>query len=202
MFDYLKGILTEIYNNDNPAITIDISGCGYYVFVTQKDLISLPEINSNIKVFTILIHKEDNMTLYGFITKEAREIFKILTSVSGVGPKMAMQLLNEFNPSDIANLVAQGDYKSLTKTKGVGPKLAQKIILELKGKFDNIIISDSFSTVHNSHADSDAQALLISFGYDKKEIDDALAYAYKFADKKNDTEDILKFALKFLSKDL
>ncbi|MBR1753749.1 Holliday junction branch migration protein RuvA [bacterium] len=204
MFDYLNGILTDKILDDNSSATIDINGVGYLVAISQRDFNCLPDINESVKLFTILVHKEDVMMLYGFLNKDARNIFKILTSVSGVGPKMAIQLLNEFDPAEIISIVTAENHKELTRTKGVGAKLAQKIVLELKDKFKDCIVSPATNKVvtQTSQSLDDAKNVLISFGYEQEEISDALNYALDFVHKDDDAEDILKFALKFLSKEL
>ena len=201
MFDYLNGLLTDKLLDDNSSATIDINGVGYLLSISQKDFNNLPDINTNVKLFTILVHKEDVMMLYGFLNKNARDIFKILTSVSGVGPKMALQLLNEFEPDELISIVADENHKELTRTKGVGSKLAQKIILELKGKFKDVIISPSNNSksIISTPSVEDAKNVLISFGYEQEEISNAINYALGFVHKDDDAEDLLKFALKFLS---
>lgn len=204
MFDYINGLLTDKILDDNSYATIDINGIGYLISISQKDFNNLPDLNENVKLFTILVHKEDVMMLYGFLKKDSRNIFKILTSVSGVGPKMALQILNEFEPDEIISIVAEENFKELTKSKGVGTKLAQKIILELKGKFKNVIIlpSANSKSITSSQSIDDAKNVLISFGYEAEEISDAINYALGFVHKDDDAEDILKFALKFLSKEM
>jgi Holliday junction DNA helicase RuvA len=203
MFDYINGTLADKSLSDNSTATLDVNGVGYLIYVSQKDFDRLPQINSSIKLFTILIHKEDSMTIYGFLTKDARNIFKILISVSGVGPKMALQLLNAFEPDELSSLVANSDYKSLMKTKGVGQKLAQKIILELKDKFSNFIVVENINSFDvNNQSFEDAKNVLISFGYSQNEINDALSFASKHVSSSSNEEDLLKFSLQFLSQEL
>ena len=204
MFDYLSGKLTDKILDDNSTATIDINGIGYLLSISQKDFNLLPDLNENVKLYTILVHKEDIMMLYGFISKDSRNIFKILTSVSGVGPKMALQILNEFEPDEIISIVAEENHKEFTRCKGVGTKLAQKIILELKGKFKDVIIfpSANSKSIITSQSIDDAKNVLVSFGYEQEEISNAINYALGFVHKDDDAEDILKFALKFLSKEM
>ena len=135
MYDYVKGILSaKTHSSKGTYLTVEVSGIGYLLEVTARDFSSLEENGTEIKVYTVLLHREDKMSLCGFLHKEERDIFNILTSVSGVGSKMALTLLDEFQCSELIGFVIQGDYKELTRAKGVGPKLAQKIILELKDK--------------------------------------------------------------------
>ena len=133
MYDYLKGILTDKRKTAKGTfVSIEVAGIGYLLEVTERDFICVQASETDIiKFYTTLIHREDSMSLYGFSNKETRDIFQILLSVSGVGAKMALALLNEFDVCDLISFVIDGNFKELTRAKGVGPKLAQKIILEL-----------------------------------------------------------------------
>ena len=143
------------------------------------------------------------MSLCGFLHKEERDIFNILTSVSGVGSKMALTLINEFQSSELIGFVIQGDYKELTRAKGVGPKLAQKIILELKDKLMNYKhdepIEIKTTTKQNSQAMDDAQTVLISLGYERDEIKSAMSKAVAVLKDNASAEEILKETLQILS---
>lgn len=206
MYDYLKGILT--YSNSGAKgyfATLEIAGIGYRVELTERDFYNLPENNSELKIFTVLIHKEDKMTLCGFLKREERDIFNILTSVSGVGLKMALTLINSFEISTLIGLVLDGNYKELTRAKGVGPKLAQKIILELKDKLTNygdtrkVQISKSTSNVATSQNVEDAVQVLTSLGYVRDEIGEAMNKVLTRLAPDAPAEEILKDALTLLS---
>ena len=136
MYDYFKGIIADKKKTEKGTfVSIEVANIGYLLEVTERDFICVQTNNTNlIKFFVTLIHREDSMNLYGVSNKETRDIFQILLSVSGVGAKMAIALLNEFDACDLITLVIDGNFKELTRAKGVGPKLAQKIILELKDK--------------------------------------------------------------------
>lgn len=201
MFDYLKGKLAYKSLNDN-LLTIDVNGVGYLIQLTARDLSKLSEIGTEVKAFTVLIHKEDSMSLCGFLQKEDRDIFKILTSVSGVGPKMALMLLDEFESYEIISLVVSNDFKALTRAKGVGPKLAQKIILELKDKLINLQNTLPITLdveIKDEQAVQDAQTVLVSLGYEREEIKKAVSNAFKYVKNASNTEEILKETLKILS---
>lgn len=207
MFDYIKGILAYKTGVKGTFLTIETNGIGYLVEITARDFSVLGETGSDIKIYTILLHKEDNMSLCGFLQKEDRDIFKILTSVSGVGPKMALMLLDEFESCELISLVIKGDYKELTRAKGVGPKLAQKIIIELKDKLINLqnALPISLSSeikiqgAQGEQAIQDAQTVLISLGYEREEIKKALSNAMAFVKNQANAEEILKESLKILS---
>lgn len=200
MYDYIKGILANKSNTSKGTfLTVETGGIGYLLETTGRDFNLVTD--GEIKVYTVLIHKEDRMSLCGFLHKEDRDIFNILTSVSGVGSKMALTLLDEFEASELIGFVIDGNYKEITRAKGVGPKLAQKIILELKDKLMNYQTKEPIkitSTVKiDDTAVEDAQMVLVSLGYERKEIQDAISKAV--ADNRTTAEEILKEALKILS---
>lgn len=200
MYDYIKGILTNKSSTSKGIFfTVETGGIGYLLETTGRDFKLVTD--GEIKVYTVLIHKEDRMSFCGFLHKEDRDIFNILTSVSGVGSKMALTLLDEFEASELIGFVIDGNYKEITRAKGVGPKLAQKIILELKDKLMNYQTKEPIkitSTVKiDDTAVEDAQMVLVSLGYERKEIQDAISKAV--ADNKTTAEEILKEALRILS---
>lgn len=200
MYDYIKGILA---NKGISAVTVETGGIGYLFEVTERDFTELSNLNEQVKLYTVLIHREDKMSLCGFLKREDRDIFNILTSVSGVGSKMALKLLDEFPSSELIGFVIEGNYKELTRAKGVGLKLAQKIILELKDKLMNYKetepIKISTPSAQNSQAIDDAQTVLISLGYEKDEIKTAMTKAVSQVKENASAEDILKETLKILS---
>lgn len=204
MFDYIRGGLANKSNINGTKLTIEANGIGYTVQITSRDFSSLDKIDSELKIYTVLIHREDSMSLCGFLQKEDRDIFKVLTSVSGVGPKMALMLLDEFESFELISLVINGNFKELTRAKGVGPKLAQKIILELKDKLINLQnnIPLSFNEnieIKDEKAVQDAQSVLFSLGYEREEIKKAISKAITTAKNPTNTEEILKESLKQLS---
>ena len=204
MYDYIKGNITS--KTALPRgffVTVEAFGLGYLLEVTGRDFNKIE--NGEAKIYTVLIHKEDKMSLCGFVRKEDRDIFNVLTSVSGVGTKMALTLLDKFSASELIGLVIDGNYKELTRAKGVGPKLAQKIILELKDKLMNYQTKEPIEIVSitpakiDDRAVEDAQMVLVSLGYERKEIQNAISKALAILNDKASAEEILKEALKILS---
>lgn len=130
----LNGILT--YKESN-YIVIECGGVGYKCLTTLNTIKSLPPINSNVKIYTHMLVREDAIELCGFDRESDVRCFKMLTSVSGVGTKVAIALLSELQAEQIASAIAMNDSRTLTKAQGVGNKLAQRIILELKDKIKN-----------------------------------------------------------------
>ena len=207
MYDYIKGIFTYKTSSSkgNFAIVQTGGGVGYLFEIMSRDFALLPEINSELKMYSVLIHREDKMSLCGFLKREDRDIFNILTSVSGVGSKMALVLLDSFEVSDLVGFVLDGNYKELTRAKGVGPKLAQKIILELKDKLTSYqgvmpaMKPAGVSAFVSSQNVEDAQMVLFSLGYTSEEVSSAISNALGKLSDKASAEDILKESLKILS---
>ncbi len=204
MYDYIKGILSGKSNTSKGTfLTVETGGIGYLLETTSRDFSAASD--GEVKIYTVLLHREDKMSLCGFLHKEDRDIFNILTSVSGVGSKMALTLLDEFESSELIGFVIEGNYKEITRAKGVGPKLAQKIILELKDKLMNyqtkepIKVTSVSSTKIDNQAVEDAQMVLVSLGYERKEIQEAISKAVALLNDKASAEEILKESLKLLS---
>ena len=201
MFDYFKGVISDKRKTSKGTfITIDVSGIGYLLEVTEIDFNCTKVDESEIqKVYVLLTHREDAMSLYGFSNKETRDIFQILLSVSGVGAKMAIALLNEFDACDLISLVIDGNFKELTRAKGVGPKLAQKIIHELKDKLMKTELLRTSCKLPKSQAFDDTQAVLLSLGYEENEIEDVLEKIMPTIQDHSNSEEVIRKALTCLS---
>lgn len=203
MFEYLKGVLSDKYCSSNGFYcVVDVNGVGYGLEVSETDFNASVDIDSEVKFYTKLIHREDSMYLCGFLKKETRDIFNYLTSVSGVGVKMALALLGSFDTCDLIAIVINEEYKQLTLAKGVGPKLAQKIILELRDKLikANIsVVPDKFSDIELSKACQETTSVLLSLGYTDEEINTAYKVVLGKCENKDDSEELLRESLKYLS---
>ena len=213
MFDYINGKIVSKQNSvtGGASFVVECNNIGYLINTTGRTVAEALQEGTQTKVYTTLIHREDSMILCGFLNKGDRDIFNILMTVSGVGMKVALVLLDKFSGCDLISVVIKGDYKELSKAKGVGPKLAQKIILELKDKLINwqknspldipdIADKSSISDV-SSEALNEVQAVLLSLGYSSQEAGAAIKQACRIVDKKDSSEDILKEALSYLSQD-
>lgn len=201
MYDYFKGSITDKRKTSKGLfITTEVSGLGFLLEVTERDFMAL-QINENNaqKIYVLMTHREDAMSLYGFSNKETRDIFQILLSVSGVGAKMAIALLNEFDACNLISLVIDGDFKELTRAKGVGPKLAQKIILELKDKLMKTELPKASTSLPKSTAMDDTLSILLSLGYEEKEIEDTIAKIMPTIEDSSNSEEIIRKALTCLS---
>lgn len=135
MFAYIRGTLADI---DENIVVVENNGIGYSVSSSMNTIRMLPNIGSEVKLNTKLIPKEDSLTLYGFYDKEELNMFELLLSVSGIGPKGALAILSSMTVSDIQFAVAGGDAKAFAAAPGVGKKTAERVIIDLKDKVDII----------------------------------------------------------------
>ncbi len=192
---------TLIYS-DHISAVIECGGVGYKFLASTKTLSALPSKGKQTFVYTYMNVKEDAVDLYGFADPGELELFKMITSVNGVGPKIGIALLSDFTTDTLSLAIASGDAKTLTKASGVGLKLAQRIVLELKDKMsgglavgDNSVSSSSAVDISDGSSPKDAIAALVQFGYSHSE---AAAVVAK-CDLSKSTEDIIKQALRLLS---
>lgn len=194
----LNGVL--VYTDVNSAV-IECGGVGYRFTASTKTLASLPNTGNKAFVYTYMNVKEDAVDLYGFSDKDELELFKSITSVNGVGPKIGIAILSDFTSDALRLAIASGDAKTLTKANGVGLKTAQRIVLELKDKMSQGFVGGASekSTVLPDSSDGaspkDAIAALVQFGYTQSE---AAAVVAK-CDLSKSTEDIIKQSLRLLS---
>jgi len=161
MYEYLSGRVD--YIGEDYAV-IDISGLGYRVFTSQNSMKSL-KLGEISKIFTHLIVKEDDLVLYGFATREELGMFKLLISVSGVGPKAAASLLNQYKASELAAAILSRDVAKLSKAQGIGKKISERIILELKDKIDTESAVGAIGAFGGSDEISQVIEALTALGY-------------------------------------
>lgn len=198
MIATLRGKL--LYNDVN-SVVIECGGVGFKCFITKKTLSIVPKIGEELFLYTYLSVKEDALDLYGFAEIEELEAYKLVTSVSGVGPKIGIALLSEFTASEISLYIASNDAKMLTRAAGVGLKLAQRIVLELKDKLGSFVTDDenTISAVGNASINSNSKeaiAALVSLGFSQSEASMAVGKL----DQSLSAEDLIKSALKSLSR--
>ena len=203
MLAYVKGIL-EIKTKG--YIVVETNGIGYKIFMPESTIEKLGNIGEQIKIFTFMKVREDDVSLYGFLTNEELRMFELLLSVSGIGAKGALTILSNITPSQFALAVIANDVGMLKKLPGIGPKTAQRIILELKDKLkkeQEIAVTggeeeDSFQeAILEDEKVSEAVSALQVLGYSKKEITEALA---KMDMKSLSVEDIIRKGLSNLAK--
>ena len=199
MIGFLVGTIEEKFEN---YLLLDVNGVGYELLISNNTLVALPNINETTKVLTYLEVKEDGVALYGFATKEEKQIFMQIITVSGVGPKMAISILSGMKISDLILAIKREDVTLLSKIKGLGRKTAERICLELKDKVNAVgIEADLFNYNEvvniNESALNDAVETLISLGVNKNE-----AYKLARANASNDAtaEEIILKVLKYLGR--
>lgn len=209
MFYYLNGKLTVL---ESSTAVIDVGGVGYKLTISGTTHASLPSPRMNtaeaetVKLFTYLAVREDDMELFGFYSYEELSAFKLLISVSGIGPKAAMAILTLLTPEKFALAVCSEDTKTLSKASGVGAKTAARIVLELKDKLSKDVSVASFggadtdfvptSKVANNKL-SEAQDALVVLGYTRSE---AISVLKSIDASCMELEEIIRTALKKLMK--
>ena len=198
MYAYIKGTLEE---KNKDSIVIDVGGIGYKIFLSEQSLSKLGELGEIIKVYTHYHVREDNISLYGFLSNEELKMFELLIQVSGIGAKTAITMLSNITPSQFAVAIITDDIKTLTKIPGVGSKSTQRMVLELKDKLktEDAISKDTevkAKVMDNENIEEAIQALQI-LGYNKGVINKAIE---KLDLNGLSTEEIIKIALKHLSR--
>ena len=176
----LQGTLAEKTPDE---LIVVCSGVGYRVSVPLGTAANAPAVGSEILLYTYFHVKEDGMELYGFSDKSSRNVFKMLISVSGVGPKAALSILSMMAVDKIFLAISAGDHKAFTACQGIGPKIAQRIVLELKDKVGSIAESLSYDDIPDmsaltavaSGATTQAVQALVALGYSQSEAASAVA---------------------------
>ncbi|MBR3833510.1 MAG: Holliday junction branch migration protein RuvA [Lachnospiraceae bacterium] len=172
MFAYIKGTIEDI---DTDYIVVDNNNMGFKV-MTSANVISKVSLHEERTIYTYMNVREDDISLFGFLTKDEITVFKLLIGVSGIGPKNALAIMSALTMDELRMAVIAGDYKAIAKANGVGPKTAQKAVIELKDKFK---LEDVFGTAEASEdnlSDSngddiigDAVLALNALGYSEAE---------------------------------
>lgn len=197
MISYIKGILEDM----SPGmVVVDNHGMGYQMMVPMRGE-SFPKIGQEIKIYTHMHVREDDVSLFGFLSKEEKEAFELLIGVNGIGPKVGLSVLSTLSVYELKMAVISEDVKTISKTPGLGPKGAKKLILELKDKlsFEELEEDGMGVEILDTSADSSDSVMitiegLVSLGYSKSE---AAIAVNKVEDAKDLTpEELLKKALK------
>lgn len=198
----IKGKLTV---TDVNFIVVECGGIGFKCFTTLNTAKTVGEIGKEVNVYTYLAVREDAMDLYGFATTAELDAFKLLITVSGIGPKAAVAILSELTPDKLALCIASGDAKSITRAQGVGKKTAERVVLELKDKMGSMNISSGNSnavagvlSVNESSNASEAVEALVALGYSQSDA----AMAVSTLDKSMSVDEMIRFGLKQLAKNL
>lgn len=200
MYSYIKGTLVEL---GNEIMVVENHGIGYNIRIPQSILSSLPGTGQEVKIYTYTYIREDAMQLYGFLTKDDLQVFRLLIGISGIGPKGALAILSVLSPDDLRFAVLAEDDKAIAKAPGIGKKSAQRLIIELK---DKLSLEDAFARKGKTDSEEapalgfmqtvkqEAVEALVALGYSATE-------AMKAVNGTNPTEEstveeVLKAALK------
>ena len=203
MISFIRGLVADTTEN---AVILENNGIGYEIFMTGSSIEQVSRIGDMAKIYTYLHVREDAMQLYGFLSKDDLEMFRLLLNVNGIGPKAALGVLAGLTADELRFAVLSDDIKTISKAPGIGKKTAQKLILELK---DKLKLEDAFEKklAHEQEAASvsgflihdgrqEAAEALIALGYSST---DAMKAVRKVTDvSPDDVEALLKAALKQL----
>ncbi|HLD56151.1 MAG TPA: Holliday junction branch migration protein RuvA [Candidatus Omnitrophota bacterium] len=198
MYSYLSGILSE---KSATSVTIDVNGIGFQLMIPVSTYQRLPETGGKVKLFTQHVVREDAEFLFGFASEEERSLFKLLMSVSGIGPKLAITILSGLSVQELKRAIVDGSVPSLTAISGIGRKTAERLIVELREK---IVIEGRMdaekwgpgASKHEALIDDSLKAL-ISLGYSKQNARAAIQKVLeKQGKEKLSTELVVRESLK------
>jgi len=199
MIAHLNG---RLLTKTTQSVIIDTGGIGYEVLVPLSTFYTLPEINEEVDLHIYTHVREDTLSLFGFRTVPEKRIFLLLSSVSGIGPKLAVNILSGIGPGDLVGAISHGDTMRLQAIPGVGKKTAERIALELREKMDQVGIESTTAPVQivdkeNERTRKDALSALQNLGYPSKAANRALEKALTLV-KEDDLEELIRKSLKLL----
>lgn len=194
MFSHFDGVVSE---KQAGSLVIDCGGVGYLLQVSNTTLSAAPAVGERMKVYALLSVREDAMELFGFATREERAMFERLRAVSGVGPKMAMQVLSALSLRDLSIALAAGDATALTRVPGIGKKTAQRLVLELRDKVEEGMLTGAGAAAMPAQAAGDAAGEAIEAadgaGYTAS---DAARLVSRVADQSDRADELVRLALR------
>ncbi len=186
MYSFIRGKLVEIREQ---AVVLDVGGIGYLLSTPQRA--ELPALGDELTLHVSLVIRENSHALYGFLDPSERDLFEILLTISGIGPKTGLALISHLDPSELQETVLTGNAKRLTSTPGIGKKTAERLILELKGKIDKLIFTSQGSL---SSVEREAISALVHLGHSPKIAAGAVEKAMK-AGEARDLASLIRRAL-------
>jgi len=191
MFHYIKGNVTMKFEG---GVVIETGGIGYEVFVPDNSSVYLVDSTEVVLIYTVMIVREDDVSIYGFHDKDALDLFRKLMTVNGVGAKAAMAILSSMPVGEIKKAIVFDDTATLTKANGIGKKIAQRITLELKDKMGPVGgLAEAAEKIVSDSGKTEAINGLISLGYSRSEAVSAIAV---ISEDDLSAEDYIKRALK------
>lgn len=195
-------VIGELSLVEADHVVIDVGGVGYKVYAPLSVIAVMPKPGAKTKLFTYTHVKEDAITLFGFTVKDQQNLFELLLTVTGVGPKVALNILSVLQVEDIVEAISRDDYLSLNRVPGVGNKMAQRIALELKEKIATLAWVER---AKKAAAPAERALLedvvegLMALGYDRQKARKAAEQALGSATDKKDTSEVLRLALRTLT---
>ncbi|MBM3889175.1 MAG: Holliday junction branch migration protein RuvA [Verrucomicrobia bacterium] len=197
MISFLRGKLVSA----TPAqVVLDCNGVGYEIAIPLSSFDKLPAVGGDVRILTYLHVREDAHQLYGFMTEQERELFKLLLSVSGIGPKIALTVLGGMSAVALKGAIVSNDVKSLSKIKGVGAKTAERLCVELRDKIGEIGALEAAAARHALTAEeqklNDAILAMVSLGYKQLEAHKAIRAAFDRLGADAKVEELVRQALK------
>lgn len=191
MFHYIKGNITMKFEG---GVVIETGGIGYEVFVPDNSALYLADSRETVLIYTVMIVREDDVSIYGFHDKESLDLFRKLITVNGVGAKAAMAILSSMPASEVKKAIIFDDAATLTKANGIGKKIAQRITLELKDKLGTAGgLTEAVEKIVTDSAKTEAINGLISLGYSRSE---AVSVMTGITEEDLSVEEYIKRALK------
>ena len=201
MIGRIRGVLVE---KKPPWLVLDVQGVGYEIEAPMTTFYQLPEVHTEVSLYTHLIVREDAHLLFGFVTEEERRLFRALLKVNGVGARMALTILSGAGADEFAACIHGGDVVRLTRLPGVGKKTAERLIVEMRDRLSDwmpapkVLSSDTTPpTAHASDAVADAISALVALGYKPQ---DASRYVHAIDTEGMSSESIIREALKALAR--
>ena len=199
MIAHVSGELARI---EADYIVVDVSGVGYKVHAPLSVIAGMPKVGEKVRLFTYTHVKEDAITLYGFTDTDQQNLFELLLTVTGVGPKVALNILSVLAVENIVEAISRDDFLSLNRVPGVGNKMAQRIALELKEKITMLAwverAKKAAAPAERAVVDDVIEGL-IALGYDRQTSRRAAEQALSSAKDKKDTSEVLRLALRQLT---
>jgi Holliday junction DNA helicase RuvA len=193
MIGSLRGKLIDKRPNQ---VLLEVGGVGYVVQIPLSTFTSLAALHSD---NTLLIHthvREDQFSLYGFLTAREKHCFELLISASGVGPSLALKILSGMSLDELIPAIRKGDLAQLVRIPGVGRKTAERMVVELRDKLAAVDVPDAGKPATRSHLESDVSSALVNLGYDERTVESAIAKSRSTVG--NDFESLLRASLQVL----
>jgi Holliday junction DNA helicase RuvA len=197
MIAYVSG---NLISKSTEAVVVDTGGVGYELLIPLTTFSRLPEENSPVSLIVHTHLKEDSITLYGFLTPEERSIFRLLIGVTGIGPRLARNILSGISPSDLVSSISREDSARLSSIPGIGAKSAERLILELRDKVKALGEVKAHKDIEPDADSSDVVSALDNLGYKNSDSRQAVKTARAHLRRGGNFEELLKESLKILSR--